>query len=437
MNILIPLFHTIDARMVKKGKRLSLFDVFCLGLNAIIGSGIFLFPGTLAVLVGPASIVAFLVCGGLLALVALCYAELGAMFPGNGGSYLYAREAFGDSIGYGVGLIAWAAAVLSWSAVAAVLSGHLGFFHPIFNNVWVGKVFACALLLIFSGVNWRGVKLGAWTVDALTIAKVIPLVILVFCLFPSVEPARFTPFWSGEGKFGYAVFLALWALQGFEVAPVPAGETENPQTDIPKAVLGSLLSAAVFYAIIQAVVVGSFPGLTASTERPLADAAQHVLGSWGGVLLGVGGIISMMGFVAGAALGAPRYLSAIGERSLKRWRLDAAHSRFATPHRAIAATCGAAVTMILVFDFSSLIDLANLAVVSQYLASCLAVIVLRRSRPNAERAYRVPMGPWVAGAGALVSGWLMTNVKGPELIGTFVVLAVGYGVRAAADRRTA
>ncbi len=421
--------------MVKKGSKLSLFDVFCLGLNAIIGSGIFLFPGILAALVGPASIVAFLVCGALLALVALCYAELGAMFPGNGGSYLYAREAFGDHVGYGVGLIAWAAAVLSWSAVAAVLAGHLSFFHPFFGNALIGKALACSLLLIFSGVNWRGVKLGAWTVDGLTIAKIIPLVILVICLVPSMETARLTPFWSGEGRFRYAVFLALWALQGFEVAPIPAGETENPQKDIPKAVLGSLLSAAVFYAIIQTVVVASFPGLSGSTERPLADAAEFVLGRWGGILLGVGGIISMMGFVAGAALGAPRYLSAIGERSLKVWRLDASHPRFETPHRAIGATCGAAVALIVFLDFSSLIDLANLAVVSQYLASCLALISLRRSRPDAKRAYRVPFGPWIGGAGAIVSLWLITNVKGLELLGALVVLGIGYTLRLVIDRR--
>ena len=423
--------------MVKKGRGLSLFDIFCLGLNAIIGSGIFLFPGTLAALVGPASIAAFLVCGGLLALVALCYAELGAMFPGNGGSYLYAREAFGDSVGYGVGLIAWAAAVLSWSAVAAVLAGHLGYFHSIFEVPLVAKVLACSLLVIFSGINWRGVKLGAWTVDGLTVAKIVPLVVLVLCLFPSVESTRFTPFWSGEGRFGYAVFLALWALQGFEVAPIPAGETEDPQRDIPKAVLGSLISAALFYAIIQAVVVGSFPGLASSTERPLADAAEHVLGGWGGILLGVGGIISMMGFVAGAALGAPRYLSAIGERSLKAWRLNANHARFATPYRAIGATCGVGVVLIVLLDFSSLIDLANLAVVSQYLASCLALIALRRSKPDAPRAYRVPFGPWIAGGGAVVSCWLMTNVTRLELMGTLVVLALGYGLKAIVDRRTA
>jgi amino acid transporter len=421
--------------MVKK-RGLSFTDVFCLGLNAIIGSGIFLFPGTLAALVGPASVLAFLVCGLLLSAVALCYAELGAMLPGNGGSYLYAREAFGDRVGYGVGLIAWAAAVLSWSAVAAVLAGHLGYFHPVFESKWFGKFVAVALLVVFSGINWRGVKLGAWTVDGLTAAKVVPLIILVAACLPKGSSAAFVPFWSGEGRFGYAVFLALWALQGFEVAPVPAGETENPQRDLPRAVLGSLLTAAVFYAIIQAAVVASFPGLAGSKERPLADAAAFVMGGWGGALLGAGGIVSMMGFVAGAALGAPRYLSALGERSLRRWRLDAEHARFGTPHRAIGGTCLTGVVLILLLDFASLIDLANLAVVSQYLASCLALIALRRSRPDAVRPYRVPAGPWVAAGGALVSVWLMTNVTPPEIVGTALVLAAGYGLRFALDGGT-
>lgn len=419
--------------MVKK-RSLSLLDVFCLGLNAIIGSGIFLFPGTLAALVGPASILAFLVCGALLCFVGLCYAELGAMLPGNGGSFLYSREAFGDRVGFGVGLVAWAAAVLSWSAVAAVLAGHLAFFHPVFAGVWAGKAAAASLLILFSAVNWRGVKLGAWTVDGLTAAKLVPLLVLIVVCLPKVSAQAYAPFWSGEGRFGYAVFLALWALQGFEVAPVPAGETENPQRDIPKAVLGSLISAAVMYAVIQFAVVGSFPELAGSKERPLADAAAWAAGGWAGSLLGVGGIVSMLGFIAGAALGAPRYLSALGERSLRRWRLALPHPRFATPTRAIAATCGTGVFLIAALDFSSLIDLANLAVVSQYLASCLALIALRRSRPAAPRPYRVPAGPWVAAAGALVSVWLMTNVTRPELVGTAVVLAAGYALRAIVDR---
>lgn len=415
--------------MVKPPRRLSLLDVFCLGLNAIIGSGIFLFPGTLAALTGPASVLAFLLCGALLASVALCYAELGGMLRGNGAAYLYAREAFGEEAGYGVGVVAWSAAVLSWSAVAVALAAHLAPLHPSLASPAARKLLAASGAVLFGALNYRGIKPGAWTVNALTAAKVVPLAVFVIALLPRVEADRFLPLFSGEGRFGYAIFLALWALQGFEVAPVAAGETADPQRDVPRAVLGSLLFAAGFYALIQAAAVGSFPSLAASAERPLVDAAAHVLGPWGGRLLAAGGVLSMTGFVAGAALGAPRFLSALGEDSFRRLRLAEAHARFGTPYRAIAATTLAATVLIAVFPFESLIDLSNLAVVTQYLFSCLALLALRRSRPRAPRSYRAPW-PWLtAGVGCSVSVWLMTQVSGREALWAAGTLAAAYMAR--------
>lgn len=420
--------------MVKRKKRLSVVDIFCLGLNAIIGSGIFIFPGTLAALMGPASFCAFFVCGILLTAVALCYAELGAMYPGNGGSALYARKAFGEDAGFGVGLIAWAAAILSWSAVASVLAGYLSAYLPSgLSGQWLGKSAAAGLVLIFGIVNYRGIKPGARIVNTLTAAKLLPLGIFVLALLPSVRFDNFIPFYGGERNFGYAIFLALWALQGFEVAPVPAGESENPQRDVPLGVVGSLLSAAFFYTLIQGVAVGAYPGLAESSDKPLVDAAAFVLGGGGGWLLTVGGGISMLGFVAGAALGAPRYLSAIGETSLRRCALGAIHARFRTPHRAVAATTGAAIMMILLFDFSKLIDLSNLAVVSQYFCTCLAAAMLRRREPHAVRPFRMQYAGFVVCVGGGVSLWLMTMVTRMELAGCAGLLAAGYFLRRIID----
>ncbi|MDE2292025.1 MAG: APC family permease, partial [Elusimicrobia bacterium] len=273
---------------VKPAARLRLMDVLALGLNAIVGSGIFLFPGTLAALVGPASVLVFLVTALLLASVALCYAELGGMFGGSGGSYLYAREAFGDRVGYGVGVLAWTAAVVSWAAVASLLAGHLAWFDPFFARPWAARASAAGVLLLFGVLNDRGLRPAAWTVDGLTLAKLVPLAVFVLLCLPRAAPARFSPFFGGQHRFAYAVFLALWALQGFEVAPVPAGEAEDPQRDVPRAVLGSLAVAAVLYALVQAAAVGVHPGLAASGETPLIDAAQAALGPWGGASLGGG-----------------------------------------------------------------------------------------------------------------------------------------------------
>lgn len=401
-------------------------DVLALGLNAIVGSGIFLFPGTLAALTGPASPLVFLLTAALLGAVALCYAELGGMFAGSGGSYLYAREAFGDRVGYGVGVLAWTTAVFSWAAVASLLGGHLAWLHPAFEAPWAQRCGSAALLALFGAVNYRGIRPGAWTVDALTAAKLVPLALFVLLLLPKAEAANFTPFVAGEGRWGYAVFLALWALQGFEVAPVPAGETADPQRAVPRAVLGSLTVAAVLYALVQAAAVGAHAGLAASTERPLADAARAALGPWGETLLAAGGMVSMLGFMAGAALGGPRYLSALGERHLTRFRLAEADPATGVPRRAVAATTAFGAGLVLFMPSMGLVDMANFSVVTQYLASAAAVPVLRRRRPDLPRPYRLPAADGLAALAAVVCLWLMTQVTLKEVATAAAVLAAAY-----------
>jgi len=174
-------------------KKLSTFDVFCLGVNAIIGSGIFLFPGILAREAGPASIVAFLVCGILLIFVALCYAELGSIYKRNGGSYVYAREAFGPGIGFAVGWMSWVTAIFSWAAVANAVSSYAGYFNSVFSTAFMTKFVACGLVLIFGILNYRGIKLGAWTVNIFTLAKTAPLILFIAIGVFYVSAERFHP----------------------------------------------------------------------------------------------------------------------------------------------------------------------------------------------------------------------------------------------------
>ena len=271
------------------GKKLSSFDVFCLGVNAIIGSGIFLFPGLLAREAGPSSIAAFLVCGMLLTFVALCYAELGSIYKRNGGSYVYAREAFGPRVGFAVGWMSWVTAIFSWAAVANAVSSYAGYFSPVFNTLVAGKCISCSLVLVLGMVNYRGIKLGAWAVNIFTIGKLAPLVLFVAVGFFFISGEHFHPFWgTGTGTFGHAVFLALWSLQGFEIASLPAGETDHPQRAVPVAAVGSLICATVMYVLVQAVAVGVFAGLAASTGKPLADAAAVFMGPAGGLIIALG-----------------------------------------------------------------------------------------------------------------------------------------------------
>lgn len=406
-------------------KKLNVLDSFCLGVNAIIGSGIFLFPGSLAAAAGPASILAFLVCGILLITVALCYAELASIYKRNGGSYVYAKEAFGPGIGFGVGWMAWVTSVFSWAAVANAVSSYLCHFYPQCDTWDYQKGIACGIIFFFGLLNYRGIKLGGWTVDLFTLGKLIPLILFILVGFFHVSSKNYQPFWGGTGDFSLAIFLALWPLQGFETTPIAAGETENPRRAIPMAAIGSLLFATLIYVLIQAVAVGVLPTL-ASSNKPLADAAAVFLGPFGATILALGALISTIGYNAGNALGSPRYLSALAEDHFLPQSLAKAHPRFATPSQAILLTTGVTFVAALFLDFKQLVDISNLAVITQYLSTCLAVLWLRYYSPQLERTFKMPFGYVIAFLGSLISVWLMQKVAFSELKFSFWVLVAGF-----------
>jgi amino acid transporter len=408
-------------------KKLNTFDVFCLGVNAIIGSGIFLFPGILAQEAGPASIIAFLVCGILLIFVALCYAELGSIYKRNGGSYVYAREAFGPVIGFAVGWMSWVTAIFSWAAVANAVSSYAGYFHPVFTTVFMAKFMACGLVLVFGILNYRGIKQGAWAVNIFTLAKLAPLILFVAIGVFYVSAEQFHPFWvTGGGTFGHAIFLALWPLQGFEIVPLPAGETDRPQRAVPVATIGSLLFVTLIYVLVQTVCVGVFVGLTGVTDKPLADAAAVFLGPVGATIVALGAVVSMIGYTAGNALGSPRFLSALAVDKCLPPRLSAPHPRFFTPSKAILLTTCITFCAALLLNFQQLVMLSNLAVICQYLSTCSALIWLRHKKPELERTFKTPCGNVVAVIGCAVSVWLIKQVNAEELILAGAVLMAGF-----------
>jgi len=226
--------------------------------------------------------------------------------------------------------------------------------------------------------------------------------------------------------------FSLSAAQGFEVVPVPAGETRKPRRDIPIGVVTSLLAASALYVVVQAVLVGAYPHIGEVSDTPLADAAIAVVPALGTVVA-VGGLISTLGFVSGAALGTPRYLYAAAvDRHLPQ-ALSGLHARYESPHVAIIATSAISAALALGFDYRALIGMSNVAVAVQYLGTCLAVLVLRR-RPARPTGFRVPFGPVIPLVGAAVSAWVFTEASSEELLWAAGSMAVGV-VLVAVTRR--
>jgi APA family basic amino acid/polyamine antiporter len=404
-------------------RALTAFDAWCLGVNAVVGSGIYLFPGKLARALGPASVLAWFVTGLCCLPLALAYAALGAREERTGGSFRYAELAFGKGVGFVVGWSAWVTSVISWAAVASALPSYLEPFAPSLSQGAPARLGSAAIVLGLAVVNVRGVRPGARVTDTLTLLKLVPLLLFVAVGLMAVEPARFREFSpQGLGALPALTLMTLFAYQGFEVVGIPSGEVVDSKRAVPRAVLLSLALPATLYVLIQVVFVGV--GGT-DTAAPLADAARGFMGPWGASLLAVGGLVSMLGFNAGTALCTPRYLQALADEGLVPSSLGRVHPRYATPALAIVASAGVTLVLLQVLDFDRLVDLAALAVVLQYLATSAALVRL-------ERGWRRGLGI----AAMLVSLFFGAQGELKELVILALLAGVGL-VIAVATRRFA
>jgi APA family basic amino acid/polyamine antiporter len=399
-------------------RSLGRFDITCLGLNAIVGSGIFALPDDLYRELGVLSPLAFLCCGIGLFPIALCYARAARVCEKSGGPYVYASEAFGPRVGFGVGWMCFTNSVFSFAAVAAAAAAYAARLLPALGAPITQKLVSVVIIVAFAALNYRGAKPGAVAVDTFTAGKFLVLIILVAVLFTRVEPRHFTggPLPEGLGNLGSATFIALFAAQGFEVVPVPAGETRAPGRDVPFAVLSSLAVASLLYVLVQLVLVGSGANLV-SSDAPLADAALAIAPALG-IVIAIGGLISTLGFVSGSALGTPRYLFAVAQEGQLPRQLAAVHALHQSPHVAVVTTAALAIACVVPFDYRALIGMSNVAVAVQYLATCLAVRKLGQAHPSRAGA----LLPWL---GAAVSLWIFTEASREELIWAGAALFVG------------
>jgi amino acid transporter len=381
---------------------------------------------------GGLSPLAFLLCAVGLAPVALCYAEAAGRTDRSGGPYVYAREAFGPWSGFVIGWLCYANSVFALAAVALVAAANLGRFSTVFASPAAARTVGIGLICAFGALNYVGTKPSARVTDLFTVGKLVALFVLVAAALPAIVPARFAaPPPHGLAGIGAATFISVFAVQGFEVVPVPAGEAARPSRNVPIGILFALAVSSVIYVIVQAAVVGTHPRLSAPTDTPLADAALAVAPTLG-LVVSLGGLISIVGYIAGNALGAPRYAFAAAEDGYLPRALAFVHPRFQTPSRAIVFTCLLSSALVWASDYRRLIGLSNLTVAAQYLATCAAVPVLRRRGPST--AFAAPGGLLVPLVGIAVSLWIFTEGSSAELAYAAGALVVGV-VLAALSRR--
>ncbi|MEQ1923654.1 MAG: amino acid permease, partial [Pyrinomonadaceae bacterium] len=274
---------------------LGRLDFTAIIINTIIGAGIFGLPAKVYAQIGSYSLIAFLACAGIIALIVLCYAEVSSRFSTTGGPYLYAREAFGPVVGFEVGWLYWVVRVTTFAANCNLLVTYLGFFVPGASEGAMRIAFISLVVLIITVVNVIGIRESARMTNFFTVGKLLPLLIFSVVGMFFIQPSNFNfDVVPGYSSFSSAVLLLIYAFVGFEAGVVLAGEAKEPGKTMPFGLIVGLGIVAVFYVLIQIVSIGTLPGL-ATSERPIADAAASFLGPLGAAFITVGALISIFG----------------------------------------------------------------------------------------------------------------------------------------------
>ncbi|CAN5513922.1 APC family permease [soil metagenome] len=355
-------------------------------VNATIGASIFAMPALMAAGLGAAAPVAFVICAIVMALLVTCFALAGSRVSLTGGLYAYAEVAFGRYVGFLAGLLYAVTAVLGVAAVVNVFADNLIAILPFLSGDLGRAGISLVVFAALAATNIVGVRTGANAVAAITITKLIPLVIFVAVGVFFIKPGALAwPGLPGSQALGDAVLLLLFAFVGIEVALMPSGEVLNPSRTVPRAIYTALAITTAMYLLIQAVAQGTLgPALADASGAPLATAAATFLGTAGRVLLVAGAAVSSFGFVATDILSSPRLLFAFGRDGILPAAVARVHSRFRTPHVAIAVYAAIGFLFSLTSSFEALAVMSNIAVLVLYLICCAAAWRLIRRDVRAD-----------------------------------------------------
>src|SRR5262245_44294234 len=333
--------------------------------------------------------------------------------------------AFGSVIGFEVGWLLWLARVTAFAALCNLLLGYISFFWPAAGSGWTRAMIITAVVIALTIVNVIGVREAALVNNLFTIGKLTPLLLFILAGLFFISPQPFTapaaPNYSG---FSTAVLLLVFAFSGFEMAVIPTGEIRDPQRHIAFALLTATGVVALLYIMVQIVCIGTFPGL-AHSERPLVDASSRFLGAAGASIVSVGALISVSGTLNSTLLAGPRILFAMADQGQLPRLLAATHRRFRTPYVAILASAAIMLVLTLQGTFISALTISTVIRLLVYIATSIALPVLRIRNVAPAPRFSAPAGAAVAALATTLSVWVLSNSSPSDARAAGLAAALG------------
>lgn len=392
-----------ETRPQSPARQLGAITCVLIGLTTIVGGGIFALPPLLVSAVGPFSFLSFAAAALVAAFIGLMAAEAAGTTDAAGGGYQYARLAFGAPVGFVVAWLGWVNNVIAWAGISMGLVRLLDLYQEGLGSGLNGKLIATGEIIIFGCINSMGAKPGAFVSNIITVVKLLPLFFFVIIGMAAFDARAFEGGGralqaAGAGGFAITVYRCFFAASGFENIGVIAGDVSNPKRAVPRAVLIAIVASSLLYALIQIAAVASGADLAAlvgrgdSTTPALPIAAREVgtklmnaaFGEWSFRILLIGAAVSMIGFCAGIAVVAPRYLFAMAEDRFLPPLLVKTDER-GTPRVAIVAATVASAALVWGANWLTLLDANVLFAFVQHAITILAAWRLRSIVPTAGR----------------------------------------------------
>lgn len=394
-------------------------------INGVVGSGIFGLPAKVFKSTGVYSIAAFGICALAVFTIILCFAEVSSRFDKTGGPYLYALSSFGPLPAFLTGWLLLLTRFITYAALINLLVTYCSVFSPWFARPGSRTLVIVLLTLALAYINHTGIKNSTRINNLFTIGKLLPLLLFIIVGSFFIEPSRYAvtivPDFS---SFSSTVLLLVFAFGGFESVLVNSGEVKNPSRNLPFALLTGTLVIAVIYIAVQVVSIGTLPGL-ADSEKPLAEAAGLFMGKPGAVLIAAGAIISVTGTLNAIMLVGSRLPFAFSQEKQFPALFSFIHPKYKTPTWSLLLFMGITIAVSLNYSFIAAASLSAITRVMIYGIVCGTLIVLRKKRQEQNGYYKLRYGLVVAGAGILITFWLLSSSKINELRDIGIALAAG------------
>ncbi len=393
-------------------RTLGFRESLALVVGTIIGTGIFLKTAVMAEKVGSPTVVllAWALAGALSLAGALTYAELGALFPKAGGEFAYLEKSYGRLPAF---LFGWMRFWIgSPGSIAAYAVGAATFLSPLFGGLsdQARTTLAIGFIFVFTLLNGLSVRSSGIVQVILTVMKVLMIAVIIYgCFFisPSIDNSFANPegwIWPGLSAFGAATIAALWAYDGWNNLPMASGEVQDPQKNLPRALIVGTLLILLIYGLVNLAYFRVLPfetlAVAADSSNKTATsiatkAAQTFLGPEGLVFLSLAFVISALGAMHGSILTSARVPFAMARENLFFRPFGSVHAKFKTPTVALIVQGVWAIVLALSGTFDQLTDYVVFGGWIFYALCAYSVIHMRRKYPELPRAYRVPWYPFL------------------------------------------